>query len=122
MKFMGFLALSVLLGLAAACGPRHDDPEPYEIRFDATRPRPETAPEGEKLFVRKKCATCHLVKGTLDLAGPNLKGVGSKLAARDLEIWIRDPRRKTKDMRMPPFDGTEDQLEALVAYLLTLTD
>lgn len=119
MRAMRPLGAVLLLISTWACG-RPQEPRPYEIRFDATRPRAEMAPEGASLFVAKKCSNCHLTKGTLVTAGPNLRDVGARLEARDLELWIRDPRRQKSDSKMPPFDGTEDQVEALVAYLLTL--
>lgn len=118
MRALRVIAAAVLAAAVGCDAPRQ--PQPYEIRFDATRPRAELAPEGERLFERKKCANCHLTRGTLAIAGPNLHDVGAQRGARDLEVWVRDPRRMKPNSRMPPFDGTEDQLEAIIAYLLTL--
>lgn len=107
------------LFLLAGCGEEPTSPT-YRVRFDATSPRAEMAPEGKELFVKKKCANCHLTKGNIKTVGPNLSGIGARMEARDLEIWVRDPRRQKPTGIMPPFDGTEDQLEAIVAYLMSL--
>ena len=35
-------------------------------------------------------------------------------------LWIPNPRRFKSDTEMPSFEGTDDELAAIVEYLLTL--
>ncbi len=79
------------------------------------------------------CSACHLTEGTQVLVGPALEGLASRagntVAGMDAEsyIWesILDPGAHVNEgftNLMPPVYGTtlsEEDLDALVAYLLT---
>ena len=66
---------------------------------------------GEDVF-KRSCGACH----------PGLAGDASSLAksnfsdAQSLMAFLRDP--KSKNIAMPPFDGTDTELQAVAAYLL----
>jgi cytochrome c oxidase subunit 2 len=62
--------------------------------------------------------------------GPDLSHIGSRqtIAAgilpnteEALARWLRDPPAVKAGSRMPDYDLTEDQIEALVEYLRSLT-
>ncbi len=38
----------------------------------------------------------------------------------DKRIPIKDPKSVNPDTKQPPFKGTDEELEALVAYLMSL--
>ncbi len=76
--------------------------------------------KGAELFMRKKCFSCHKVKGETSLLGPNLADIGARMDVATLEAWIRHPKRMKPGTLMPAFDGGDDQLIALIAWLRTL--
>jgi len=86
-----------------------------------------TAAAGEKLLTEKKCTVCHLVNGAGNKKGPELDGVGAKLSKDDIRAWITNAPEmaaKANIDRKPPMkaytDLTKDEVDSLVAYLVTL--
>jgi mono/diheme cytochrome c family protein len=81
--------------------------------------------KGEKLYTDQKCALCHSIGDKGNKKGP-LDGVASKLSAADVHAWIVDAAGmtvKTKATRKPPMKAytlPNDDVDALVAYLMTL--
>lgn len=85
---------------------------------------------GARLYLRKGCIACHTVEGvSAGILGPNLSHVGSRttIAAgilpntRDaLSRWLRDPPGEKPGSLMFKIEMTEDEIAALVAYLLSL--
>ncbi len=75
---------------------------------------------GRVLFRSHKCIQCHTIAGEGGHKGPDLTHVASRLRADYLPDWIRNPRRIKPDTEMPAFEGSEDELKAIVEYLLTL--
>ncbi len=75
---------------------------------------------GRQLFTEKKCIQCHTINGEGKDKGPDLTHAASRLREDFLPGWIRNPRNLKPDTDMPAFEGTEDELDAIVAYLLTL--
>jgi mono/diheme cytochrome c family protein len=81
---------------------------------------------GEKLYTSEKCMVCHAIGGKGNARGA-LDGVGSKLSAEDIRLWLVDPQgmtAKTKAARRPVMRdykhlSTED-IDGLVAYMLSL--
>jgi mono/diheme cytochrome c family protein len=85
------------------------------------------AAAGEKLLTEKKCTVCHLVNGAGNKKGPVLDGVGAKLSKDDIRAWITNAPEmaaKANIDRKPPMkaytDLTKDEVDSLVAYLVTL--
>ena len=81
---------------------------------------------GMKVFAESKCSMCHSIAGRGNPKGP-LDNVGGKHRAADIRQWITEPqvmREKTPSERKPAMKGytamSKDDLDALVAYLLTL--
>jgi len=71
----------------------------------------------------KKCKLCHSIKGEggkqAEKGGP-LDGVGAKRDAAWLEAYFRDPKSKIPDAKMPKLKYADDEMKALVDYMLTL--
>jgi mono/diheme cytochrome c family protein len=80
------------------------------------------ADEGKALY-EKQCKVCHSVKGDAgkmgDKGGP-LDGVGAKRDAKWLKAYLADPKSQMPDAKMPKMKLSDQQLDDLVAFLLTL--
>src|SRR5712671_2914555 len=87
--------------------------------------------EGRKIFEQTACINCHTVAGTPANGrfGPDLTHLmsratlGSGIAPNtpdNLRRWIRRPDDFKPGSRMPPMGLSEQQLDAVTAYLLSL--
>lgn len=99
---------------------------------ERTQPASELARTGETLLASGGCVACHTIRGTdaQGKIGPDLTHVGgrSHIAAGvlpnstdGLRQWLRDPQAVKPGNRMVIPALTEDQIDALVAYLQGLT-
>lgn len=91
----------------------------------------ELVERGRDVFAQAECAECHTIRGT-DFdgqTGPDLTHMAARrtLAARTLpnepdrlREWILDPHGIKPGAAMEPTDLSDDQLDALIAYLETL--
>ena len=71
----------------------------------------------------KKCKVCHSIgddAGKLADKGGPLDGVGSKRDEAWLRAYMADPKSKIDDAKMPKLALPPDEMDALVAYMLTL--
>ena len=81
--------------------------------------------KGQQLFADQKCTLCHSIGDKGNKKGP-LDGVGSKLSAADLRLWMTDAKtmtEKTKSTRKPEmksYNLSKGDLDALVAYMQSL--
>ena len=81
--------------------------------------------KGAAVYATQKCSMCHSLDGKGQAKGP-LDGVGTKLTAEEIRLWIVDPADMTKKtsatrkpvMRAYPKLPKED-LDALVAFLVS---
>lgn len=115
-----------LLTIIASCGDAKEL-DPIEFSADTTVASavlkgvtPEVVEAGSRYFGLKKCVTCHKTQGTIKTVGPVLAGVKDRLDVPHLEMWIRYPRRMEPKTSMTNWDGTDEELIALIAYLRTL--
>ena len=141
------ISAALLLGASAASA---QELRPYTVAGDAipaslTRV-PGDAERGEKIVTNRQvglCLLCHSgpypqerFQGTM---APDLKGAGSRSTEGQLRLRIVDGSRLNPDTIMPPYyrlDGlarvapgfrgkpilTAEQIEDVVAYLMTLKD
>ena len=115
-----------------------DTPEDFQAwveneQSDGAEPATVQAQEGQQIF-STTCGACHTIAGTAaaGVIGPNLSHVGSRQTiaagtlannAEELKRWISDPSKVKPGAEpprsMPAFAGllTDDQLDAIVAYL-----
>lgn len=75
---------------------------------------------GRKVYQQQGCGSCHSIGGVGAQAGPDLSRVGSRRDAESLRTYIRDPRASNPKSAMPPYNIPNEELDALVAYLVTL--
>lgn len=123
------IALSTLFSLClvlAACGADEpvapSRPAASTIVSEALQGQVDQAviDRGAGLYKTKKCFGCHLIKGGKPLIGPNLEGVGQRMTVAELEGWLRHPKQMKPRTLMPAFDGGDDELIAMIAWLRTL--
>src|SRR6185295_12501101 len=86
---------------------------------------------GRDIFFSTSCVNCHTITGTEANGkfGPDLthlmsrETLGSGAALNDpekLRAWVRNPQNLKKGCYMPDMQLTEEQMDELVRYLLTL--
>jgi mono/diheme cytochrome c family protein len=83
--------------------------------------------KGQAVYGAQKCQMCHQIAGTGNKANP-LDGVGAKLSAADIKLWITHPTdmtAKAKSTKKPVMPNKyanlpAADLDALVAYLASL--
>ena len=87
--------------------------------------------QGQRIFETTACINCHTVSGTVANGrfGPDLTHLMSRdtIAAgaapntpENLRLWIRNPNTIKPGSLMPAMELTEQELDALTAYLETL--
>jgi mono/diheme cytochrome c family protein len=82
---------------------------------------------GQEVYSAQKCQMCHAISGKGNKQNP-LDGVGTKLTAADIRLWITHPAdmtAKAKSTKKPPMPAKYGglpaaDLDALVAYLASL--
>ena len=81
--------------------------------------------KGQQVYADQKCGMCHSIADKGNKKGP-LDGVGTKLTAADIRMWMTDAKamtEKTKATRKPDMKSyalPADELDALVAYMTSL--
>jgi cytochrome c oxidase subunit 2 len=111
-------------------------PEDYSrwLAQQAEIPPPPDTPEairGKELFHDLTCINCHRIAGTMAAAtvGPDLTHIASRTTLgagvvdntrENLKRWITNPQEIKPGVRMPDMHLTDEQAEALTAYLETL--
>jgi cytochrome c oxidase subunit 2 len=123
---------------------RVDTPEEFERwwkheKEDAKAPadnEKDSVRRGRELFLSQSCTECHVVRGTAARRtkdprkyAPDLTHLMSRqtLASgmipnngEELRKWIRNPHKTKPGCLMAPFNFSDEELDALVDYLLTL--
>ena len=81
---------------------------------------PGMAAKGKQLYeVKYQCQSCHTIGLGGGYVGPNLSNVGNWMAAGWIEAWLRNPQELVPAAIEPRRAFTDDEIEALTAYLLT---
>ncbi len=81
---------------------------------------PAQIAKGERVYGEKKCALCHKIMGKGGSIGGDLSTVGAKRDAQWLKTFMNNPKAVMPKAKMMPFRGSDEELEALVAYLASL--
>jgi cytochrome c oxidase subunit II len=110
-------------------------PKEEFVRWVAAQQSPATdvpgVRAGRDMFASLACINCHTVRGTPanGVFGPDLTHLMSRVTlgagvARNtpesLRAWVRDPAALKPGALMPAMQVSDDQLDRIVAYLLTL--
>src|SRR2546426_10690858 len=75
---------------------------------------------GRALFERLQCASCHRIHGEGGAIGPDLSYVGDQRDRDWLIKHFRDPQSTSPGSIMPKFPLSEQELNDLTAYMLSL--
>ena len=97
----------------------------------APEPTTELAARGREVFEGQSCVGCHTIRGVAEEGdvGPDLTHLASrseigagirKLTEEQLRIWIANTQSVKPGAQMPPQELERDELDALVAYLMSL--
>jgi cytochrome c oxidase subunit 2 len=76
--------------------------------------------QGKQLSFTQGCFGCHTVGKVGTPIGPDLSHVGAQYALSYLTGWLRDPASQKRTAHMPKIDLTEEEIQALAAYLSSL--
>ncbi|MEJ7800723.1 MAG: c-type cytochrome, partial [Ilumatobacter sp.] len=97
-----------------------------------TEPQTDQQARGADLFVAKNCSSCHAIDGVSvgeAAPAPDLTHVASRESivgglgdptTPDLRAWIGDPHAVKPGALMPQTVLTDDELDAIVAYVEAL--
>ncbi|HTS54670.1 MAG TPA: c-type cytochrome [Burkholderiales bacterium] len=93
-------------------------PPPVEYRYVENA----VTRDGEAIYRREGCNSCHSLFGNGASYGPSLDGVGSRRSAQWLRQYLQDPKPGVSDkpyrLKMPSYRSLKSvELDALVAYL-----
>jgi cytochrome c oxidase subunit 2 len=125
---------------AEFCGLQHanmvfyvvaEEPTDFEAWLDnEAEDAQTTGSEGEQIFVNASCAGCHAIRGTeaTGSLGPDLTHLATRRTiagvlendADDLRAFIDDPHPFKPGVSMPPTELSDDEIDAVVEYLLGL--
>lgn len=92
---------------------------PPRFWLNLTRPVDMSDPvaAGQALVVKYDCRSCHQIQGEGRPFGPNLDGATRRLDSVSLRMWLRDPKGIKPDTSMPGFHLSDNEVEAIIAYL-----
>jgi nitric oxide reductase subunit C len=75
---------------------------------------------GRQLYeVKYQCQACHTLGSTGGYVGPNLSNAGNWLNAAWIKAWLQNPQALVPGTIEPRRAFTDQEVEALTAYLLT---
>jgi mono/diheme cytochrome c family protein len=81
----------------------------------------EMAAMGKKLYeVKYQCQACHTIGSAGGYVGPNLSNAGNWLNAAWIREWLKNPQALVRGAIEPRRTLTDQEVEALTAYLITL--
>ncbi len=126
MKVLQITSLLLCALLLVACGRQQQGQQNSETklvneRTQATKTVADPKLErGKAVYDETGCATCHAIKGVGGIIGPALDGIGKKYDTKKMREILLKPQILNPNTVMPPFEGSEEDLEALVAYLMSL--
>ena len=77
--------------------------------------------KAKQVVIESGCYGCHEIKGFSDLPkiGPPLYSITAKATPEWIYRWVRNPRDYSPHTRMPNFRFSDEQAEAVTAYLVS---
>jgi mono/diheme cytochrome c family protein len=91
------------------------------LAVDQKQFTPQIAEMGKQLYeVKYQCNACHTIGSAGGYVGPNLSNAGNWLNAAWIEEWLKDPQALVPGTIEPRRSLTEQEVQALTAYVLTL--
>jgi mono/diheme cytochrome c family protein len=107
--------------LASYIGTALNSPNVDSAKIDTKQFTPEKAALGKQLYeVKYECQSCHTIGSTGGYVGPNLNNAGNWLTSAWIKAWLQNPQALVPDTIEPRRAFTDDEIQALTAYLMTL--
>lgn len=94
-------------------------PDASAIAGADSQPAGSSVVAGEALF-QARCVACHGQGGRGSSVAPDISKVGSSREATWLSRWLKNPEAVKPGAKMPPLGLSDQEIQALVAYLQTL--
>lgn len=97
------------------------------VLFSHTVSTQENEPIGKKLFVEKKCSTCHAIESQgivlkKKTKAPDLSTVGSKVTADFIKKYVLKEEKLDGVAHMYLFKGEPNELDSLANWLESLKE
>ena len=110
---LGLMAALVLWGaVSVRAGEQAKPAQKSVVKGDAIN--------GKDIFTAQKCVLCHKIDGSGGVLGPDLTAVGTRRNAAWLYQYLPKPQAAKPENKMPPVAVKGQDLDDLVAYLLSL--
>ncbi len=79
--------------------------------------------KAKRLMIESGCHGCHEIKGYTELpkVGPELAHLSTKTTPQWVYRWIKNPKEYNSHTRMPNFQLSDEQAEAVTAYLMDVS-
>lgn len=119
-KGVGVVALGVVLALAGGISARVIAQAKPPQKTAAKSPVKGDSTKGKDVFAAQRCALCHKIDGSGGVLGPDLSEVGTRRNAAWLFEYLPKPQANNPANKMPPVAVKGQDLDDLVAYLLSL--
>jgi mono/diheme cytochrome c family protein len=98
----------------------------FIVSFVSISMAADTAAAGQKLFLDKKCNTCHSIdslkisKKLASSKAPDLSNVGAEQNAEWIQKWLKKEVELHGKKHTAPFTGTPEETKTLSEWLATL--
>jgi len=76
--------------------------------------------EGRRLVKELGCLGCHIIDGKGNNFAPDLSGIGTKVNADWIYRFLKNPKAYDPKTRMPVIRMSEEEIQNITAYLMTL--
>ena len=106
------MTLALAGALSARAGEQAKPAQKSTVKGDAIK--------GRDTFVAQRCSLCHMIEGSGGVLGPDLTAVGTRRNAAWLYEYLPKPQAAKPENKMPPVAVKGQDLDDLVAYLLSL--
>ncbi len=77
---------------------------------------------GQLVYQRQGCSNCHSINGIGGTSGPDLSKEGSRHDRGWFIGHFKDPEKYIRNSAMPPVAASEQDIEQLTAYMMTLRE
>ncbi|NUM75529.1 c-type cytochrome [candidate division KSB1 bacterium] len=108
--------------LAAYLSAQHDSIRITKYEFEFRKNDSTIVAEGRQIYKEYACFGCHKIGTDGGEVGPDLNGVGTRLRPEYLAAFLRNPQAFIPDSPMKNFDLWEEEVQALVVYLMSLKE
>lgn len=75
---------------------------------------------GQRVYREIECTYCHSINGVGGSIGPDLSNIGGEMDKQRLVTYLKNPHAMIPTTLHPKLQFTDEELNALVAYLATL--